>query len=388
MSWDRGLWWPFGLLPRFVSGSVTLDATGEKVACIGKLAIAGKGTNKTIDTSGSSAIRFSVGSNPVFDNASSEFTVGFQGVDKTTGLPVRPDGTWGARAVITTAANSTPTLTTTANSHAAVPTAGSSTFSHGDEVAFVMEFTTRAGSDSVVPVTTGLAYESSIQYPATVTNISGSWAGVSTGGIGGPVVEITFSDGTLGTIDGVVCGVTSAISWADSTNPDEQGLIFQVPFDCTIDAIGLPMRLVDATSDLQIDLTSTPTGTPASLISGPIAITAENLALTSSELPLMFALPTEVALSANTDYCISVKATGAGNIRLAQLLMTSAAARIFVGPGGTTMAATTRNGGSGAFAAGTTTTLNPLNVRISSIETGAGGGGLLTHPGMAGGMRG
>lgn len=386
MSWNRGFWWPYGSLPLFTAGSGTIDATGEIIACIGRISIAGKATNKTLDTTGSSAIRFCVGSAPVFDNASSVFTVGIQGVDKTTGLPVRPNGTWGARSVVTTAANTTPTLTTTANLHVAVPTAGSSTLSHGDEIAFVMEFTTRAGSDSLVATLSGLNVSTGTNYPATVTNVTGSWAGVSQLA-GGLVFEITFSDGTLGTIDFVIPATVSAVTWADATNPDEQGLIFQVPFACTIDAVCFPNRIVDATSDMQFDLTSTPTGTPASLISGPIALTAETLALAASEAYIVHTLASDVSLAANTDYCLSVKATGAGNIRFNQLLMTSAAARAFVGPGGTTMAATTRNGGSGAFAAGTTTTLNPLSVRISSIETGAAGG-LLTHPGMAGGMRG
>ena len=385
MSWDRGMWWPFGLLPQVPSGSTTLDATGEKVACIGRISIAGKATGKTLDTSGSSSIKFCVGSSPAFDNVASVFTVGFQGVDKTTGFPVRPDGTWGARAVITTVANSTPTLTTTANSHAVAPTLGSTTLNHGDEVAFVMEMTTRAGTDSVAPQIAGLAVASGVQYPATVTNVSGAWVGVTTALFGGLSFEVTFSDGTIGTIDSCVPGVVNILTWADATNPDEHGLVFQVPFACTVDALYFPLRIVDATSDLQFDLTSTPLGTPASLIGGPIAMTAENLAVAASENTLIYSLASEVSLSANTDYCLSVKATGAGNIRFAQLLMISAASRIFAGPAGTTMAATTRNGGSGAFAAVTTTTINPMSVRISSITAGSSGGGLRMagHGGLA-----
>jgi hypothetical protein len=250
-----------------------------------------------------------------------------------------------------------------------------------------MEMTTRAGTDSLAPVLTALGGGFATGYPAVVANATGAWVGTSASGLCGLVCELTFSDGTIGIIDGTCCGVLTNTSWTDSTNPDEQGLIFQVPFDCTIDALCFPNRIVDATSDMQCDLTSTPNGTPASLISGPIALNAETLGLAASEAYILYTLSADLSLTANTDYCLSVKATGAGNIRFGQLLMTSAAARIFAGPGGTTMAATTRNGGSGAFAAGTTTTLNPLSVRISSITAGSSGG-LLTHPGMSGGMRG
>lgn len=384
MSWDRGLWWPFGVTPSFPNSSSTLDATGEIVATIGKVSIEGKATGKTLDTSGSSAIRFCVGIAPIFDNASSVFTVGLQGVDKTTGFPVRPNGTWGARAVITTAANTTPTLTTTSSSHLAVPTAGSSTLNHGDEVAFVLEMTTKAGSDVVVPSLSAVGPGTNL-YPGSVTNVSGSWLGLAVPG--GLSCEITFSDGTLGTIDTAAVFSPTALTWTDSTNPDEQGLIFQVPFACTIDAIAFSMRIVDATSDMQFDLTSDPTGTPVSLLGGAIALLAENLSLAANETLVMVALASDITLNAATDYCVSLKATAAGSVRFNQAVLTSAAARIFTGPGGTTVGATTRNGGSGAFAAMDTTKLNPFSVRISSISAGAAGG-LLTHPGMSGGMRG
>lgn len=385
MSFDRGFWWPFSQPGGFSSNSGIIDATGEIVACIGRIAIAGKATNKTLDTTGSSSIKFALSSNPVFDNASSVFTIGIQGVNKTTGFPVRPDGAWGARAVVTTAANTTPTLTTTSTFHTIVPTAGSTTLSHGDEIAFVCEMTTKAGTDSLAVSQAGFGGVST-NYPACVTNVSGSWAVLGVGN-GGTCFEITFSDGTIGTIDFTTAGyvIAVAVNWNDTTNPDEHGLIFQVPFACKIDALCIPLRVADATADFQIDLTSTPNGTPASLISGPIAIAAENVSVANTDSCIIHTLASEVSLSANTDYCISVKATGTTNIRFSQLGMISAGGRIFVGSAGTTMGATTRNGGSGAYAAKTTTAINPFSVRISEITTG---GGLLTHPGMTGGMRG
>ncbi|MDO8707017.1 MAG: hypothetical protein Q7J84_18980 [Sulfuricaulis sp.] len=383
MSWDSGFWWPYGGFPFFFASSVSLDATGEYAASVGRIRIAGKATNKTLDTTGSSSIRFNVAAAPVFDNAGSVYTVGFRGIDKTTGFPVRPDAAWAtagyARAVITTAAPTTPTLTTTsATGHVIVPTAGTITLSHGDEVCFVQEMTTKAGTDAVSPVGCAMT-GTSFNYPGYVSNISGAPVGQALPPL---AIEITFSDGTIGTLEGALPGQNSNLTWTDATNPDEQGLIFQVPWACTIDAIAFPMRLVDATSDLQFDLTSAPTTGPVSMISGPIALTAENMSLAANESFVFYTLASDVSLAANTDYCVSVKATGAGNIRWAQLNLGSAAARAFVGPAGTTIGGTTRNTGSGNYGAANTTLLNPCAVRISDISGFGGGMRLAGHGGL------
>ena len=153
--------------------------------------------------------------------------------------------------------------------------------------------------------------------PAGITNVSGAAANIGSNCAAN--VLITFSDGTLGWIDGsrfVPSGVTgTALTWTDGSATDEYGVIFQVPFSCTIDALCLPVRLVDGTSDFNFDLNSAAETSPASLISGPIAKDAQNFGLAgvlgSATYPI-----TPVNLAANTDYCISMKATGAGNIRI------------------------------------------------------------------------
>lgn len=379
MAWNHGLWWPWGQPPGFFPGSpTTLDATGEYVAYVGYINIAGQATSKTLDTTGSSSITFAMENAPVFDNASSVFTVGFQGVDNTTGFPVRPDGTWTARSVVTTAANTTPTMTTSADYHVAIPTAGTVTLSHGDQVCVVMELTTKAGTDSIGISNAGTIHTvASLGFisPSTTSNVTGAVANVANAK--GPQVLITFSDGTIGVVDGgcfVPIGSSNpALTWNDASNPDEYGNIFQVPFACSVDAIGIMMRLVDGTSDFTIDLTSTPLGTPASLIGGPLARNAENFGLAASEQAAIFTFP-PVSLSANTDYCIAVKATGAGNIRWNRMITPTAGTAALVSAAGTTCYGVSRNGGSGAYGTATTTIFHPVAVRISNITAGGGGG--------------
>jgi hypothetical protein len=367
--------------------SSTLDANGEYVAIIGRIAIEGRGTSKTLNTTGSSSIRFWVGTTPVFDHGDSRFRVGFQGIDKTTGIPVRPDGSWSAYAVISTGADATPALTTASNpGHVIVPTAGTMTVSHGDEVCFVMEMTTRG--DALDSVASRAARFVPSQYPASVTNTSGAAVGDQARSV---AVVITFSDGTKGTIDCTLPGVASFVAYDNTANPDEYGLIFQVPFACSVDAMMFYGRPVSGvTSDFTYDLVRDAEGTPVSMLGGgAITITAENLTIASTDGSVLLPFASEVALLANTDYCMAIKATDTtGDVRFVQLYIGDADAREFLGPGGLTMRAVSRNGGTGAYAAtaDSTTLLNAMAVRISDITTG--GGGIITHPGMAGGMRG
>lgn len=378
MSWNQGFFWPWGQQPTLVGSSTTaLDATGEYVAIVGRIAIEGRATGKTLNTTGSSSIRFFVSAGPVFDAVapSSEFTVGFRGVDKTTGLPVRPDASWAtegyARAAITQSANTTPPLTDNSNTtgHVVVPTAGTITLDHGDEVCFVLEMTTRNGSDSVTP--TGSRFTQN-QYPASPTNVTGSVVGNVERAI---AVIITFSDGTKGTIEGVLPGVANVLVFDNADDPDEHGMIFQVPFACNVDAMMFYGRPVGgAAADFEYDLTSTPEGTPVSLIGGPITFDAENQATTAADGSVLLPFAAEVSLLADTDYCMAIKATSTGDVRWPQLSIGDADAREFLGPGGLTMRAVSRNNGTGAYAptANSTTILNPLAVRISEVAAGGG----------------
>lgn len=381
-----GLFWPFPKAMPFGSGTnILLDASGEKGAFIGRLHIDGRpGTSKTLSTSGSSKIGFSVGTD-VFANASSEFRVGIQGVN-TSGPVAQPNGTWGAYAAITTAANSSPVLSSDDQWIEAVPTSGSSTLSEGDLIAVVFDFVTRAGSDSI-NIATGIAGHPAI-LPTTNAYVgTPAWQTSAASGAGQfPNVVITFSDGTLGTIDGIyTLGTAAALTWNSSSTPDERGMIFQVPFDCKIDALWCHLRTVDATSDCTLKLSSSPTSGRTPLAS--VSLDAAQLGAAATDGIAVARLASEVALSANTDYCVSLLATGAGNIRFTGQTLGAATHRCFF-PGGTTLQSATAKSGAD-FASASSTLMFPIGVRLSQVQgNSAPGGGLLTHPGMAGGMRG
>jgi hypothetical protein len=367
-----GLAWPFPphMLP-FGNGSAGLmDATGEKFAMIGRVAIAGHpGGTKTLDTSGSSKIAWYGGGTAVFDNASTTLDVGIQGVN-TSGPPARPDGSYSVKATVTTAADASPTLTTTNSWHSITPTTGTATLTEGDLIAVVWDLTNRAGSDAIN--VTPAAGTFSTLFPITNAFASAAWA--ATGSNFVPNCLLTFSDGTLGWLDdGRSFGVSADVVWNDGSGTDEYGMIFQVPFDCKADAIVMPMRISGATSDLTVYLSSgVSSGASTRSTLASVAVDAAQLGPTNTPNYLTIRLASEITLTANTDYCVSVKATGAGDIRMGRLTLGDGAGRAAFS-GGTTLYGVSANNG-GEFGAGSTTLMYPIGVRISQVSTGSGGG--------------
>lgn len=374
-----GLSWPIAR-KAFIDGTAgVIDATGEKYAFIGSLHIAGRPTtSKTIDTTGSSSIGFNI-SGRTYVNAASTLDIGLQGIT-TGGPPARPDGTF---TVKKTMVGGTDTFANGWNEKA--PSTGTATLNHGDRIAVVFDFTNRAGADtiSIAPQLVVSGSATGTGWPTTNAFAAAAWNGPGSALI--PNVTLTFSDGTVGWIEGMeYVGAQTSTIWTDATNPDEVGMIFQVPFGCKVDALWTAMRTVDATSDFQMDLYSTPETGATSMLSGAIAVDADQFGATGLTATIAtYELATEVTLAANTDYCVGVKATGAGNIRIDGSILGAAGHRV-VWPGTTTMRSVTRNNGAGNFASSSTTLIYPIGIKISAIDTGSAGGGAILSRVMTG----
>jgi hypothetical protein len=341
----------------------TLNAATDKLAFIGYAYIDGRAASKTISAAGGGSISFRTGT-VTFANGSTSVTVGIQDVDATNGPPVQPDGSFdvasaalvGGGGGITTAAWNTITMT---------GGSGSKTIAQGDLIAVVIDMTARGGADSVV-INSGIP--TAYQLPACV-EFAGAW----TDRASAPNCLITFDDGTLGIIDsGMPFTNISTELYADSDNPDERGMIFQVPFECKVDGLMVrALRASGTTSDATLTLYETPTGTPASLAA--VTVLADQLAGSSAGF-ITANLASEITLAANTDYCLAFRATGAGQIGPAICTFANEAYRTFL-PGGTTLAKATRNNGSGAFTPQSpAVTMYHMAVRISAVEASAGGG--------------
>lgn len=370
VSVPKGLHWPMNgfNLPINVANAV-LDASGEKCAMFGMVQWADGGSH-TINTSGSSKFLWRGGTTAVFDNASSVLEVGIQGV-ATSGPPAQPDGSFTVKAVVTTAADASPTLTTTNSWHSVTPTTGSATLAHGDLVAFVLDFSTVAGSDALHVQIGSYNATSYTLFPTTNAYASAAWGATGAGAL--PNCVFVASDGTLGTLYGSqLFGLPVVLStWVATTNPDERGMIFRVPFSCKVGGFWCMMRTTDASSDFTLELTSSPESTRSSLAS--VTVDGAKLAATGLDRIMEIPLASEVSLTAGVDYCVSVRATGSSNIRFCYQTLGDAGYRAFF-PGGTTMRGVTANDGSD-FGSSSTVTMYPVGVVITQFQDGTGGGG-------------
>jgi hypothetical protein len=364
-----GLYYPWnvGLGRRYdTSNGGTIDAATEKQAYIGRIKLpGGVGTSKTISAAGGGSIVFRPNAT-TFANGSTTLEIGLQDVDSTTGVPVRPDGTFDVSRVLTGGvdtinANALNTIAMTGGS-------GSKTLTHGDLVAIVFDMTARAGADSIVFGTMG---GTNPQLPTCVQNLTGTWAT----SFNTPIVAIIFDDASVGMLDGgYVHGGATTESYQDSSNPDERGIAFQVPVDCTLDQLWAYVGVASAAADQSWDLYSDPFGTPTSIISGPITVLAEAMAQSNAGTFCRM-LAATVNLTRATNYVFAIKGTSTGNVNLGSNPIANESLRALF-PGGTTIAKATRNNGAGAFTAESpAVTMYQMGVRISHVHETSGGGG-------------
>lgn len=373
----------FDRLP-FILGTVGLIDAGsagtgsEKVAMFGYWQVDGRATGKTLDTTGSSSIGFSAGTN-VFANASSIVRFGIQGIS-SSGPIAQPDGSWGAYSEITTAAQTTPVLASDDQWIVAVPTTGTSTISHGSAGCVVMEFYTKAGSDAInVNTINPTGGGGTAMLPTTNTFVgTPAWQTSVTLGAGQvPNVIVTCSDGTVATFQGCYyVGTPAATTWASGGTPDERGNIFTVPYDCKVDGIRCAVRTVDGTSDFTVGIYATAESGRSTVVS--VAVDAAQIGPGGGEGPFTVNF-TPVSLTKDTEYCVALAATGAGNVRWNTLTLGAAGHRaVFPGSKNSSNTLTLRSvtaTDGGNFGSSSTTVIFPIDVLISEDTTTAGSGG-------------
>lgn len=357
-----GLMWPaihVNASDLNLNQAATLDAVNEAVAFIGHIHIDGRPASaKTISSAGGKVYVCAAG--VTWATAGTTIRVGIQDVHTTAGPPARPDGTFDVYDDLVQG-----TETVTANAQiAATMSVGTKDITHGDLIAVVVEMTVRNGADSVG--IRGFSASSTNMRPL-ISVFTAAWADSGNG----PICVIEFDDGTLGCIAGgmPVLTAASAETWQDSTNPDERGMIFQVPWDCKASGIWAQMAIGNnAAADYTATLYSDPTGTPAAVAS--VGVLAEQMGDGGlSDLRLYFS---EVSLTKDTDYCVALRATGTSVITMRSLTLGDANYRKFIS-GGTTNSKATRDGGSGVFTP-TTTVFYVMGIIISSFDDGTGAG--------------
>lgn len=335
-----GLWVPnYWALYDGLSNGTLLNAATDKLCMIGHVFWDGEPASKVMSSAGSKIHWFCALSGIVWANGASSLDIGIQDVDTSNGPPARGDGTFDVKATLTGGSG----ITADAWNHTSMAT-GSKTISHGQLVALTFDLTARGGSDAIRTYARGGPSTFSAR-PVTTQFKSSAWAN------NGTIIPVYLEadDGTIGIFDPSVpfSSIQNAESFADSASPDERGFSFQVPFIATADAAFLTMGSNAAGADSVLTLYSDPFGTPTSM--GSINILGENFGLTSTGWWLQTMFSSKITLAANTDYCLALKATGASNITMNNMVLPEANLSKFLNVGGVALAKVTRNNGSGAF---------------------------------------
>lgn len=270
---------------------MTIDATGEMAAFLGRAVVPGGGSRTieragilfgTVVKAGGSVLRLSLQNlsttvGPVFvpDEVQDEF------VDIPTGDPV--SATWYRTPVFS----------------------AGRTVTNGDLLAVVIEFDAagRLGADSY-----GIRRWDSIATPgghaACATKLAGVWAQAA----GAPILVLEDNAGGFITLDGAmpIDSLTISIAFNNASAADEIGLEFVSPVSGNVMGAWLYIQTTAGTSDFDVVLYS---GTTAIATA---SVDANQLRTANSFLPVQFTAL--AAITQGTTYRLVVKPTTANNV--------------------------------------------------------------------------
>jgi hypothetical protein len=288
-------------------------------------------------------------------NAASVLRVSFQNVSATDG---NPDGTQDQyRDMTTLSANSwtTPGLMTSDGTDGGVKRS----VTKGDILAFVVEYQTFTAADSV---------QTSYILGSGITNAAGTFPYHSlftaswVKNLSSYVLALKYDDGTYHFPSGCYpASALNTVTFNNTTNPDERGLLFQLPFPATLE--GLYWRLdLDNDADLIIYDASDVAQRTFSLDKDIRSSSA------GQWNNIIFSSPLDLA--ANTNYRAVIKPTSASNISTYDW---DAGVSLNNFIGGSTWKHTTRNDGAGAWT--DSATKRPwMGLILNGFDDGTGGG--------------
>lgn len=355
----------FQLGPRltldFMSGLATgqVATANQNVNFIGHVMTADGGSH-TIDTTGSSSLGW-LTSAVTFASGTTSVAVGLATVDASAGPPARPVRvagvtTFDVKAVITgggggISANAWQTT---------VPTVGTKTIANGDLVAFTVQVLVRGGSDLIQVGYSGGSFPTLNRPILTVPS------DVVTQGL--PNLIITFSDGTLGWIDGGDVSATAQLTktWNSGSTIKEYGQLYNMPFPMNICGI---YGMTTTSSSRSYVLYSDPLGTPVA--EKTVAVANTSLANGNSNYFYeIFSSP--YAVAANQSIGVVIKPTTATNVVAGYKTLQAATHRV-TDSWGTSSYGISRN--TGAFA-NINSSLDHfyIGLLVSGISDGAGAG--------------
>lgn len=354
-----------------------LNATNSAIVAIGQMWWDDHASH-TVDTTGSSAIGFAIGSG-TWANASSVLKVGVAAVDTSngpTGRPVVSSSLITPDVAAVIAGNSG--LTQLAWNEV-VPTTGTRTIGHGELIAIFVQMTNRAGSDSILMRSMGNGGQTN-GMPNVCTYNGTTFSSQQLC----PNFTLRASDGTRGSLKGsyIISGGSTNKTFNSGSTPSEYGNVIQVPYPC--EAWGVVVY-GNISGDCDFVLYSDPTGTPVSRAS--VSVDANTVGASGACChDLVFTTGFGYALTAGVPYYIAMKPTSGTNVTISFETLANTAHQTMVQGGGDDGYGASRSGGA---IASQNSGLDRffIGLLVGGGDTGGSGGGLLVSPGMRGGMQ-
>lgn len=189
------------------------------------------------------------------------------------------------------------------------------TWSVGDKLAVVWEFSSFAVSDSLQIARRGSSNSPGQSFPYKMTNLTGSW---STGSSDGYYFSLKHSDGYVPLDYNGLVPVTAAtanVTYNSSSTPDERGIIFQVPQTMVLTGMWMECDI-----DFAADVVLYDTDGTTALVTK--SLSASERGNTSPDSAQVFFTPT--TLTANVSYRLTLKPTTTSSVNLRQVTIANA----------------------------------------------------------------
>lgn len=300
----------------------------------------------------------------------SGLTWSLQDVDTANGPPLRHDGTpdqtvaMAAGAIVANAWTKTNALS------------ANRTVTPGDRLAAVCEFdgSGRQGSDSIGFSNLALVGSGGKRMQSIVgTKIGSTYTSIAVV----PNIIFEHDDGTFGTLAGAMpCSAVNTHTFASTV---EHALAFSLPYPFVLDEVDPIVNFANSNANANVILYQGTTSLQSTAVLG------KTIESTGGARSLPLPLASQQNGAANTTYYLAVGPSTANNVSLYSVDVADAN-HLTLWPGGVNFSYATRaNTGVGW----TPTSTRRLLAWLSGIgfDDGAGGGGgLLRHPGMNGGL--
>lgn len=275
--------------------ALTIDATGEKVAFVGRVWHGARTGSKSVRTVG---FRFGA----VTKAGGSGLTVSLQDVSTAAGPPMQPDETQDQTVAIANgnASFASDTWIQTGNLSADRPVA------FGELLAVVIEFdgSGRQGADSVV-VSGLVGAQTGPSHHAMSLLKTASFAVQPVV----PNVILGFTDGTFGTLMGAFpFSALGTIAYNTGSASDEIALEVSFPGPVQIDAVGGIWTHANASADAEVVVYSGTSALSTQEVYG------DHGTANTAYRPAAVLLDAALSLDANTTYRVALKPTSANNV--------------------------------------------------------------------------